>query len=612
MSKALFRRGTLSFTMACVALSGAALGQTTSAPVNDLQPTALPKTYTNPLSLYDPKTGPAISCPDPAIIKQSVNAIDVWYLYCTGDPLNSNDTNPDGSLKSHYISTFRSIDLIHWIYIGDVFPAPPAWADPNSNLWAAAVKYFNNQYYCYYVAPSTLPLGSGASIGVATAPSPAGPWTDSGQPLIPPSARATIDPDVVQDNSGQRYISFGSFYGGISIEKLSADGLTADASSIQQIAIDNRYEGGSFYTHNGYFYLFVSASNCCNGPLTGYTVFVGRATSPLGPFVDQNGISLSDFATGGSMVIAANGNRWVGPGGNVVFDDDSGKSYMLYHAVDMNSPYFPLNPGFTRRPALIDPIDWINDWPSVRSGYWASATPQPAPSPQPNVPNSYNPPTPKPFDQPGTLIPSLSDEFNSKTLSSQWHFIHPGANNSYVLTGTTYNVTTQGPDENSDAAQVSILGEPTPASGDYLVETSVATSVPFDNSCCYNYAQPALFIYGNDGNSIKIDVFPSFDTRQTEFGKQINPVAAGYPNYGSSVIGPPGVTTYLRIAVHRAKDSSEYYTGYSSNDGVNWTKGSTWRHQLGGGAQIGIAAQNAAGFTMAFDYVRVYTLPSQQ
>ena len=567
-----------------------------------------PLTYTNPLSLNDPATGPAISCPDPATIKQTADGVDTWYLYCTGDPLNTDDTNPDGSLKNHYISSFSSTDLIHWTYIGDVFPAPPSWADPNSNLWAPAVKYFNGQYYCYFTAPSTLPIGSGSSIGVATAPSPAGPWTDSGQPLIPPSARATIDPDEVQDSSGQRYISFGSFYGGISIEKLSADGLTADPASIQQIAIDNRYEGGNFYYRDGYFYLFVSATNCCNGPLTGYSVFVGRAKTPLGPFLDKQGISLLTFATGGTPVIAANGNRWVGPGGNVVFDDDSGKTYMLYHAVDVNTPYFPLNPGFTRRPALIDPIDWVDGWPKVREGWGPSGGPQAAPAAQPSQTNGYVPPPLRPQDEPGTLISGLSDDFNTTTLSPQWHFIHPQANNSYVLTGTAYQAMTQGPDETSDPTQVSILGEPVPATGDYLVETSITTSVPFDSSCCYNYAQGALFIYGDDLNSIKVDVFPSFDTRQTEFGKQEGPVAANYPTYGSSTIGPPGVTTYLRVAVRRKKDAAETYTAYSSTDQKAWVRGSTWTHSLGTGAQIGISALNTAGFTMSFDYVHVYTL----
>lgn len=572
--------------------------------------------HTNPLAISDPKTGPVVSCPDPAIIKQSQTGADVWYMYCTGDPLNSNDTDASGNLKNHLINSFRSVDLAHWTYIGDALHALPSWiGNVATNLWAPAVKFFNGKYYLYYVAP-TLASG-GSAIGVATSSSPAGPWVDSGAPVIAPEPnpyndsflRSTIDPDVVTDDAGQKYISYGTFNGGISIRKLSADGLTSDPSTEQQIAIDNTFEGASFWKHDGYYYLFVSTSSCCDGPLSGYSVFVGRATSPLGPFVDQNGILLNTFAPGGFISIAANGNEWVGPGGNVVFTDDAGQDYMLYHAVDRQSPYFAGYPGFTRRPALIDHIEWINGWPEVRGGYWASAHLQPGPVAQPWQLRLPQPELVKPYYEPGQQITALSDEFNSTALGSQWHFIHPDANNTYTLTGSAYQVQTQGPDENGDPQHVSILGEPAPASGDYLVETKVTTSVPFDNSCCYNYAQGALFIYGNDLNSIKLDVVPIWDTRQTEFGKQISPVPANYPTYDHMVIGPVGETsTWLRIVKRTCNNSGELYTAYTSNDGTHWTRGGTWQHALGTGAQIGIAAQNLAGFTMQFDYVRVYRL----
>ena len=573
-----------------------------------------PKTYTNPLSL-ETSSGPAVSCPDPAIIKQSKQGQDSWYLYCTGDALNSSDVNAQGNLNAHLITQYQSYDLVHWTYIGDAFKQTPPWIGSATNqLWAPAVKYFNNQYYLYYVAPNT-PSGFSA-IGVATSASPAGPWMDSGAPVVGPEnnpynnapGRAVIDPDVIQDDTGQRYISYGSFNGGISIRKLSANGLTSDPTSEQQIAIDNYYEGANFFTHDGYFYLFVSSSTCCDGPLSGYSVRVGRAKTPLGPFLDADGVSLNTFAPGGSLSIAANGNRWVGPGGNVVFTDDSGQDYMLYHAIDLNAPYFDGFPGATRRPALIDPIVWVDGWPQVRGGAWASATAQPAPAAQPWEYNTYQPAVNEGVAQPGQEITALSDEFNSTTLSPQWHFIHPQANNTYTLTGSAYEVETQGPDENGDAQQVSILGEPVPATGDWMVETKVTTSVPFNNSCCYNFAQGALFIYLNDQNSIKLDIFPDFDTRQTEFGKQVGPVPANYPTYDHQNVGTAAETTWLRIVRTGNGDQGELYTAYSSTDGVNWTKGGTWQHQLGSSAQIGIAAENAAGFTMDFDYVRVYRL----
>ena len=570
--------------------------------------------YVNPLRLQLPDGTAADSCPDPAIIKERRDGRDTWYLYCTGDPLNSNDLDAGGNLRGHLILQFRSQDLTHWLYIGDAFQQTPAWVGAATNqFWAAAVKYFNGKYYLYYVAPNT--PGGGPAIGVATSASPAGPWTDAGAPVVAQepafccagSQRAVIDPDVISDDSGQRYITYGSFFGGISVRRLSADGLTSDPSSEKLIVIDNFGEGGNFWKHDDYYYFFYSTNNCCDGPLSGYAVLVGRARTPMGPFIDKNGVPLTDFAPGGSFAMAANGNRWVGPGGNVIFTDDAGQDYMLYHAIDVNSPYFAGYAGLTRRPALIDPLDWMDGWPVVRGGFYASAGPQPAPAAQPYEYDDYRPSIDHP-DEPGLLIPALSDEFNSKFLSKQWHFIHPQADNSFTLTGSEYEVETQGPDENGSPATVAILGEPVPQTGDWLVETKVTTTVPFDNSCCFNFSQGALFIYGDDANSIKLDVFPDYDTRQTEFGKQIGPVPPNYPTYDHQTVGQAAPTTWLRIVKKSNADAGEVYTAYSSTDGEHWIKGGTWQHALGQGAQIGISAENAAGATIDFDYVRVYRL----
>jgi arabinan endo-1,5-alpha-L-arabinosidase len=64
----------------------------------------------------------------------------------------------------------------------------------------------------------------------------------------------------------------------------------------------------------------------------------------------------------------------------------------------------------------------------------------------------------------------------------------------------------------------------------------------------------------------------------------------------------------MRIAKHSNGTNGELYTAYTSTDGEHWIRGGTWRHTLGSGAQIGISAENAAGFTVNFDCVRVYRL----
>ena len=107
----------------------------------------------------------------------------------------------------------------------------------------------------------------------------------------------------------------------------TATGVTAatsDPSDDTRIAIGNRYEGANVVYRDGYYYLFASATNCCNGALTGYSVFVGRSTSPFGPFVDREGNSFLEAAVGGTPFLTMNGNRWVGTGHNTVFVDEGG------------------------------------------------------------------------------------------------------------------------------------------------------------------------------------------------------------------------------------------------------------------------------------------------
>ena len=189
----------LVFSLIGVAGVGLARAQN-AAEIKKARELSLFPSFKNPLTLFDPATGPGVSCPDPAVMSEVLKGVNVWYLYCTGDPLNSNDKNADGSLKNHYIATWRSIDLIHWTYDGDVFPADPAWIGVETNLWAPAIKYFNKQYYLYYVAPAT--TAGGPEIGVATSPHAGGPWKDLGRPVVPTEAapccsgtnRAVIDP----------------------------------------------------------------------------------------------------------------------------------------------------------------------------------------------------------------------------------------------------------------------------------------------------------------------------------------------------------------------------------------------------------------------------------
>jgi arabinan endo-1,5-alpha-L-arabinosidase len=407
---------------------------------------------------------------------------------------------------------------------------------------------------------------------------------------------------VVKDGS-QLYIFYGSYFGGVSARTLSADGLHSDPASQTQITIANRYEGAEVVKHDNYWYIFVSATDCCRGPLTGYSVFAGRSANILGPYVDREGASLLAGRVGGTPVISMNGNRWVGTGHNSVFTDFSGQSWTVYHAVDRHDPYFAGAVGFTKRPVLMDALDWISGWPTVRGGFWASDSPQPVPAARPGTQTQYRPKT-LPLDQPGELIPSLSDDFNG-ALGTQWSWIRQPASGAYSVSAEAFTFDTQAADLFENSNNASILTELAP-SEDYVVETKVKLNLPAED-CCFNYVQAGLVIYGDDDNYLKLVHVSIWDTRQTEFAKELAPVPASYPRYGNTVVGAPDEWTYLRI-VKRSDSDEEQYTAYTSRDGEFWVRGGTWTHQLGSSVQIGLVSMGGSGFIANFDYVHVYYL----
>ena len=573
---------------------------------------AAANTYTNPLTLHVTDALQAISCADPAILKVQNSGANTWYLYCTSDALYSGDSN------THFLSIFHSTDLVNWSYDGNAFAGLPTWARVSgAALWAPAIKYFNGRYYLYYAASATSLAGNGSAIGVGTSASPAGPFVDAGVPVVEPEPatnccaaayRSTIDPDVITDGSGQRYILFGGFVGGLYVRKLSSDGVTSDKSSEVQVAADNRYEGGNWWFHDGYYYLFASSTNCCHGPLTGYSVFVGRSSSPTGPYVDSQGITMTAVSPGGTPVLAMNGNSIVGPGGNVLFTDEAGQDYILYHGVVAANPYYANAVGYTARPAFMDAIDWVNGWPVTRGGYGPSdnAAPQAMPAAQPGGAGAYVS-VKNGQDSARTALSALSDDFNTGILSSQWSFLN--GTPAYTLGSNGYQVSSVMADPLSSMSSVPMIAEPAP-NGDYMVETKLDLNLPV-SGVGTDFAQAGLLIYGDDNNFVRADLYNNNDTRQVEFIKAETAEASGYPTWGACNLGAAAVnsqiTVWLRI-VKRNVDGKSHYTAYTSNDGATWTQGGTWVHSLGGAEKICLYAGNQAGFIGTFHYVHVSTV----
>ncbi len=358
-----------------------------SAPISaNATPVAAAQRYVNPVS----KTF-ADTFADPAVIRAKDG---YWYAYATSDPLREGQTEP-GNLH-----IARSRDLMRWDYVGDAFTAAsrPSWADPTSLFWAPDIRFINGNYYLYYTVTNTTKTAEDFdnAIGVATAPTPAGPWTDSGRPLIAPrrggpgnNFKWNFDAAEFNDTDGKRYLYFGSYYGGVFVTELTPDG-TARVGKPTMVGIDNRFEGAYVVKRYGYYYLFASSANCCAGPSTGYSVFAGRSRSPRGPFLDRAGLSMTASRAGGTIVIEPNGNKWVGTGHNALVTDLSGQDFLVYHAINRRDPYLNEPGGINQRAMLIDRLDWIGGWPTVRGGHWASDSAQPAPVTRPAVLDTFN------------------------------------------------------------------------------------------------------------------------------------------------------------------------------------------------------------------------------
>ena len=548
------------------------------------------------------------SAADPTLLRGQQEGDPYWYMYCTSDPLTGAEWTGRPQ-DFHLIPMFRSADLIEWSYMGDAFSSRPDWVREDAGLWAPEIRYFNGRYYLYYAATDTTLPGGGSAIGVATSTGPLGPWTDQGvavvepQPLrgMPDARRWVFDPDVLQD--GELYIFYGSYQGGISVRKLSPDGLRSDPATEIAVTIGNRFEAPEVVWRDGFYYLFVSCTDCCNGSLTGYSVFVGRSESPTGPFLDRNGVPLLD-PRGGTPVVSMNGNRWVGTGHNSVFEDFDGQWWMVYHGIDRFDPYFPGFPGFTRRPVLLDPIDWIDGWPTVRAGRGASDGPMFAPAARPGQRGLYQVAA-YPEETPARLISGLSDEFDDGVLGRQWSWIREPDASAYGEGDGHFRFATQAADLFPAGPRAAVLTERTPA-GSYVVETRVKLDLPLDGAC-FNFIQAGLVIYGSDDDYVKLSHVAIWETRQTEFAKMESSGDGANPRYGRTVVGPPGEWTYLRI-LKRNRQGEERYTAYTSLDGQEWVRGGTWTHRLGAGARIGLVAMGGRGFTASFDYVRVYEL----
>jgi len=235
------------------------------------------------------------------------------------------------------IPTKTSSDLMSWSGGAPVFATNPAWVTRQvpgaTDLWAPDISQFGGAFHLYY---SVSTFGSNRScIGHATRASlESGSWSDQGSVLCS-NANGNgddwnaIDPNIVLDEEQTPWLSFGSFWSGLKMVKLDAQGKRADD---KLIAIAGRNGGpieAPFIVRRcDYYYLFVSFDRCCAGADSTYKIMVGRSREVTGPYVDKSGKAMTQG--GGSPVLSGAGS-WVGPGHNAILRTAKG-DYNIYHA----------------------------------------------------------------------------------------------------------------------------------------------------------------------------------------------------------------------------------------------------------------------------------------
>jgi arabinan endo-1,5-alpha-L-arabinosidase len=252
---------------------------------------------------------------DPSVVKRS----DGSYLVAhTGNNI---------ALKT-------STDRIAFRNAGSVFPNGASWTTTytagSRNLWAPDLSFRNGQYYLYYSAST---FGSNRSaIFLATSSSGnSGTWTNQG--LVIESRTSddfnAIDPDLVVDDQGRWWLSFGSFWSGIKMVALNPSTGKRSDSTIRSLAGrgGGAIEAPNIVKRGSFYYLFVSFDRCCQGAASTYRVMVGRSTSVTGPYTDRNGVAMN--SGGGTEILAGQGSIH-GPGHqDVLADADS--DVLVYH-----------------------------------------------------------------------------------------------------------------------------------------------------------------------------------------------------------------------------------------------------------------------------------------
>lgn len=280
------------------------------------------------------------SCPE--IIKYE----DTYYMY----------------IMAPHISMKASKDLINWETVGTAFKgSDPAWLSeevPGYGIWAPGVYKIKDKYYLYYCISTAGSQNS--AIGLAENvtldhTSPDFKWVDKGMVIrsFTGDEYNCIDPNIITDEKGDTWLTFGSYWNGIYQRQIDPDTGYLLESNPEPYHIAKRFanngaiEAPYIIKREEYYYLFTAFNPMNNS----YHNRVGRSTSAHGPFVDREGKLMLE---GGGTPVTQGLPELMMPGHASVFLDDDGQYYFISEYFRKDSPSI----------LLIGTIIWDEDgWP---------------------------------------------------------------------------------------------------------------------------------------------------------------------------------------------------------------------------------------------------------
>ncbi|MBE0545074.1 MAG: family 43 glycosylhydrolase [Verrucomicrobia bacterium] len=182
---------------------------------------------------------------------------DRVYIYCSND-----DESPvQGSYNIPNVICVSSSDMKNWTDHGSVFRASDSttWA---KRTWAPAAIERDGKFFLYFG-------NGGANIGVATAPTPIGPFTDPlgkafithGTPGVQPARNMWLfDPGAFIDDDGQAYLYFGgNGDDNVRVAKLNRDMISIDGEVIKMNAT-NFFEAAWVFKIKDVYYFTYSTT----------------------------------------------------------------------------------------------------------------------------------------------------------------------------------------------------------------------------------------------------------------------------------------------------------------------------------------------------------------